>query len=85
MINLEIQQEHDKTNKLEEDNNYKLISFSFYITYVFLLTTGTITFIEAMRTNDTKVRNILNLETCINTRNITNFPNVILLPKTSIS
>ena len=65
MINLEIQQEQDKTNKLEEDNNYKLISFSFYITYVFLLTTGTITFIEAMRTNDTKVRNILNLETCI--------------------
>ena len=36
---------------------------TFYITYVFLLTTGTITFIEAMRTNDSKVRHILNLET----------------------
>jgi bacteriorhodopsin len=29
------------------------------------MTTATITFIEAMRTNDIKVRNILNLETCI--------------------
>ena len=54
-----------KNNEIEEDNNHKLISFSFYITYVFLLTTGTITFIEAMRTNNTEVRNILNLETCI--------------------
>ena len=54
-----------KDNEIEEDNNHKLISFSFYITYVFLLTTGTITFIEAMRTNNAEVRNILNLETCI--------------------
>lgn len=38
---------------------------SFYITYVFLMTTATITFIEAMRTDDLKIRNILNLETCI--------------------
>ena len=41
------------------------VKMTFYITYVFLLTTGTITFIEAMRTNDSKVRHILNLETCI--------------------
>jgi len=38
---------------------------SFYMTYVFLMTTGTITFIEAMRTNDKRIRNIMNLETCI--------------------
>ena len=38
---------------------------TFYITYVFFLTTATITFIEAMRTKDQKIRNILNLETCI--------------------
>lgn len=42
-----------------------LVKQSFYITYVFLLTTATITFIEAMRTKDSRVRHILNLETCI--------------------
>ena len=44
------------------DHNVKL---TFYITYVFLMTTATITFIEALRTNDSKVRHILNIETCI--------------------
>ena len=43
----------------------QMIDTSFYITYVFLMTTATITFIEAMRTTDLKIRNILNLETCI--------------------
>ena len=38
---------------------------TFYITYVLLITTGTITFIEAIRTKDEFIRNILNLETCI--------------------
>jgi len=46
-------------------NNRNLVNDSFYITYVFLMTTATITFIEAMRTKDLKIRNILNLETCI--------------------
>ncbi len=45
--------------------NEEMIINTFYITYVFLLTTATITFIEAMRTKDIKIRNILNLETCI--------------------
>jgi bacteriorhodopsin len=45
--------------------NKTLVDNSFYITYVFLMTTATITFIEAMRTKDIKIRNILNLETCI--------------------
>ena len=48
-----------------EKNKIKLINNSFYITYVFLMTTATITFIEAIRTKDMSIRNILNLETCI--------------------
>jgi len=38
---------------------------SFYVTYAFLVTTGTITFIESLRTNIVPMRHILNLETCI--------------------
>ena len=41
------------------------VKASFMITYILLLTTATITFIEAMRTKDVSVRHILNLETCI--------------------
>ncbi len=43
----------------------KILDDSFYITYVLLLTTGTVCFIEAIRTNNIKIRNILNLEVCI--------------------
>ena len=43
----------------------RLVRNTFYITYAFLITTGTITFIEAMRTKDAKIRHILNLETVI--------------------
>lgn len=39
--------------------------FSFYLTYVLLLTTGTITFIEALRTKYATVQHVMNLETCI--------------------
>ena len=39
--------------------------YTFYITCCFLVTTGTITFIEALRTNIVSMRHILNLETCI--------------------
>lgn len=42
-----------------------LIKNSFYFTYIFLITTGTICFIEALRTSNAKVRHIMNLETCI--------------------
>lgn len=42
-----------------------LLKNSFQITYVLLLTTATITIIEALRTNNSEVRHILNLETCI--------------------
>jgi bacteriorhodopsin len=38
---------------------------TFHLTYVLLLTTATITIIEALRTKTPTVRHILNLETCI--------------------
>jgi bacteriorhodopsin len=38
---------------------------SFYITYVIMLTTSLVTFIEAMRTTKPYVRHVLNLETAI--------------------
>jgi bacteriorhodopsin len=49
----------------QADTNDKIVKFTFYITYAFLMTTATVTFIEAMRTSDPKIRHILNLETCI--------------------
>lgn len=45
--------------------NEKLVRMTFYITYVTLVTTGTICFIEALRTPDPMIRHILNLEVCI--------------------
>jgi len=41
------------------------VPFSFYLTYILLLTTGTITLIEALRTKIPIVQHIMNLETCI--------------------
>jgi len=43
----------------------QLINNSFYFAYVFLITTGTICFIEALRTKNSNIRHIMNLETCI--------------------
>ena len=42
-----------------------LIKSSFYFTYIFLITTGTICFIEALRNPNPRIRHIMNLETCI--------------------
>jgi len=42
-----------------------MVLFSFYLTYVLLLTTGSITFIEALRNNNPRIRHVMNLETCI--------------------
>jgi bacteriorhodopsin len=53
----------NNTNPHDKTQNY--VKFSFIITYVLLLTTGTITFIEAIRTKIPHVRHIFNLETCI--------------------
>ena len=45
--------------------NDNLLKHSFYISYMLFITTGTITLIEALRTNDDKIRHIMNIETCI--------------------
>jgi bacteriorhodopsin len=55
-----------KKDKEEPKNTVKYyVKFSFTITYILLLTTATITFIEALRTKSDTVRHIMNLETCI--------------------
>lgn len=41
------------------------LRFSFTITYILLITTGTVTLIEALRTTDPIVRHVLNLETVV--------------------
>jgi bacteriorhodopsin len=57
----------DDKSKVEKRVNpvQYYVKFSFSITYIFLITTATITFIEAMRTNSPTVRHVLNLETSI--------------------
>ena len=55
-------------NNLKNKNRERTpssVKNSFTVTYVLLLTTATITFIEAMRTTNPVVRHVLNLETCI--------------------
>lgn len=42
-----------------------LLKLTFYITYVFLITTGSVTFIEALATKEPAIRHILNIETVI--------------------
>uniref|UniRef100_A0A6C0K2U5 Bacteriorhodopsin-like protein n=1 Tax=viral metagenome TaxID=1070528 RepID=A0A6C0K2U5_9ZZZZ len=55
----------DDAKKKNENPVRYYVKFSFVITYILLLTTATITFIEAMRTSNPFVRHVLNLETCI--------------------
>ena len=47
------------------DTKSNSVKFSFTVTYILLLTTATITIIEAIRTQNPVIRHILNLETCI--------------------
>jgi bacteriorhodopsin len=42
-----------------------LVTGTFYITYVMLVTTATITIIEAISTKSSTIRHIMNLESCI--------------------
>ena len=62
-VEVKVEGEEKKVNNDKVKD--KAVRFSFYITYAFLMTTATVTFIEAIRTSDIKIRNILNLETCI--------------------
>ena len=59
-----IDEPKEKEEKRKNPVQY-YVKFSFVITYILLLTTGTITFIEAMRTQNPAVRHVMNLETCI--------------------
>ena len=59
-----IEEPKEKEEKRKNPTEY-YVKFSFVITYILLLTTGTITFIEAMRTQNPGVRHVMNLETCI--------------------
>jgi len=52
---------HEKTVSTKFD----FVKFTFYFTYILLITTGTITFIEALATKNPTIRHIMNLETCI--------------------
>ena len=54
----------DSTQKKINPVKY-YVKFSFALTYILLLTTATITLIEALRTKSPYVRHILNLETAI--------------------
>lgn len=56
--------EQDKAEKIVEPVQY-YVKYTFMITYILLLTTATVTFIEAITTNNDTVRHVLNLETCI--------------------
>jgi bacteriorhodopsin len=58
------------TSKIVNNEEKKLLpsdalKFSFIITYILLITTGTITIIEAIRNKNPLVRHILNLETVV--------------------
>jgi len=53
------------TQQKKANTVHSYVKFSFAITYTLLLTTATITFIEAMRATNPFVRHVMNLETCI--------------------
>jgi bacteriorhodopsin len=55
----------NEVDKSKKEKIQYYVKFSFNMTYIFLLTTATITFIEAIRTTNPTVRHVLNLETAI--------------------
>jgi bacteriorhodopsin len=66
---MESPQKPPQTAKIAQEQTvstkFDFVKFTFYMTYVLLITTGTITFIEALATPVPFVRHIMNLETCI--------------------
>ena len=54
-----------ETKPVIKDTKFDTVKFTFYFTYILLLTTGTITLIEALSSKNPSVRHIMNLETCI--------------------
>ena len=53
------------TNEQTVSTKFDTVKFTFYFTYILLITTGTITLVEALATKNPIVRHIMNLETCI--------------------
>jgi bacteriorhodopsin len=54
-----------KTTDVTKDGKLDAVKTSFTLTYILLLTTSLVTFIEAIRTQNQLVRHIFNLETCV--------------------
>jgi len=54
-----------KNTDVTKDGKLDAVKTSFTLTYILLLTTSLVTFIEAIRTQNPLVRHIFNLETCI--------------------
>jgi hypothetical protein len=54
-----------KTTNVTKDGKLDAVKTSFTLTYILLLTTSLVTFIEAIRTQNPLVRHIFNLETCV--------------------
>lgn len=52
-------------NEQTVSSKFDTVKFTFYFTYVLLITTGTITLVEALATTNPIVRHVMNLETCI--------------------
>ena len=59
----------------------KIIRSSFFTSYALLFTTDAITFIESLRTDDIKIRHIMNIETCISLISGYFYSNFILMIK----
>ena len=53
------------TRSISNSKHFSSVKSSFTITYILLLTTSLITFIEAIRTQSPIIRHLFNLETCI--------------------
>ena len=64
-MNIDKKKEKEEKEKEITKKKFIYIKMSFTITYILLLTTALITFIEAMRTNIPVIRHIFNLETSI--------------------
>ena len=62
--NFAIEEPKEKEEKKKNPTEY-YVKFSFVISYILLMTTGIITFIEALRSEVPAVRHVMNLETCI--------------------
>jgi bacteriorhodopsin len=63
-MNIDKKKEEEENREITK-NKFIYIKMSFTITYILLLTTALITFIEAMRTKVPVIRHIFNLETSI--------------------